>query len=409
MALAEPPVEPTAEQPAEGSATEGLDDALASEVQSLMQQDFESVEQRLDNDSQEREEAAGSESGTAPGPSVPSAEAGAAISTQDEQPPAEAGSDEGVADPSSSTGEDVETDELNSFASEPAEGASPSPQAEESTPPKDDAATAADPQEPAEPVGQEPADPPTDPQSPPESGAQPDATSEAETACSDSSATTAAEPTAESVRPADTEALPQPHDSVGQAQEIGIESQDRAVEAIENASSDESGERPASPQTVETEVESLGSNAPGDHPSSEPLSLDEGAGQLDELLNVSTLAEPQKPGPTAEPQARSPATPGTWREPAVARLLGGGNRRTDRAKLQHAVVPRGGYSPGVFVAFGEAGLVEGVSLGAELEECPAVGGTDDDGAIDLQRPGCSKFIARHHDFSFGTRAAREEH
>ncbi len=193
QALAEQPP-PPAEPTAEGSAMEGLDDALASEVESLMQEDFESVEQRLDNDSQEREEAVGSESGSAPGPSEPSAEAGAAISSQDEQRPTEAGSDEGVADPSSSTGEDVETDELNSSGAEPAEGASPSPQAEESTPPKDDAATAADPQEPAEPIGQEPAEPPTDPQSPPESDSQPDAKSEAETAGSDSLATTASEP-----------------------------------------------------------------------------------------------------------------------------------------------------------------------------------------------------------------------
>ncbi|MCH8150897.1 MAG: hypothetical protein IH830_00815 [Planctomycetes bacterium] len=170
------PAEPTAEQPAEeGSAMEGLDDALASEVESLMEEDFESVEQRLGNDSQEREEAAGSESPTASDPSGPSAEAGTAISTPDEQRPAEPGSEEGVADPSSSTGKDVETDELNSSAAALAEGASPSPQAEESTPPKDEAATEAD------------------PQSPPESDSQPDAKSEAETAGSDSSATTASE------------------------------------------------------------------------------------------------------------------------------------------------------------------------------------------------------------------------
>ena len=171
-----PPAEPTAEQPAESSAMEGLDDALASEVQTLMQEDFESVEQRLDNDSQEREEAVESESPTAPGPSEPSAEPSAAISTQGEQRPTEAGSDVGVADPSSSTGEDVETDEFDSSAAEPAEGASPSPQAEESTPPKDEAATEAD------------------PQSPPESDSQPDAKSEAKPAGSESSATTAAQP-----------------------------------------------------------------------------------------------------------------------------------------------------------------------------------------------------------------------
>ena len=172
-----PSAEPMAEEPAEeSSAVEGLDDALASEVQSLMEEDFESVEQRLDNDSQERDEAAGSENPTPPGPSEPSAEAGTAVSTPDEQRPAEPGSEEGVADPSSSTGEDVETDELNSSAAAPAEGASPSPQAEESTPPKDEAATEAD------------------PQSPPESDSQPDAKSEAKPAGSESSATTAAQP-----------------------------------------------------------------------------------------------------------------------------------------------------------------------------------------------------------------------
>ena len=45
-----------------------------------------------------------------------------------------------------------------------------------------------------------------------------------------------AEPMAESVRPADNEALPQPHDSLGQAQEIEVESQDPAVEPIDMSS-----------------------------------------------------------------------------------------------------------------------------------------------------------------------------